>query len=317
MQRALPMRTARNASSAARTLWRARALAPHARRSIASTAAAVKPTATVKKAVKAAAATKAAPKTATKKKAAAATKAKPKTAAAKKKTAAKKPAAKKKKPAAKKAAPKKRVKKELTEEQKAKADIAHLRKVALREPVTHTALSPLNVYIADQSTKAENSVTEGRAAVRDRLSGLATAFKNLTPAELEHWNHVTNERNAAKRAQYKAWIESHTPDEIRLANNARRQLRKKVVNNGKAKYPPYTGKLIDERVPKRPLSAYLHFAGERHASGDFKGIPIAKAASLVAAEWKILSASEKQRFEELSKAARAKHGSEPPAKATA
>ncbi|KAH9870470.1 hypothetical protein IAQ61_005945 [Plenodomus lingam] len=305
LQSALPMRNAANGSSTARNLWRARAISLNARRSMATTATAVKPTETVKKAVKAKAAASPAPKTATKK-AGSTTKAKSAAAAKKKKTtttktrkaAAKKPAAKKKKKvAAKKPAAKKRVKKELTPEQKLKVEVAHLRKVALREPVTPSSLSAFNLYVAQNSHKAQDLPT-----AQERLTAVAKSFKDLSPAELEHYNHLAAERTAAKRAEYKAWVESHTPDQIRLANNARRLLRKKLVNKRKSGHPARTEKLIDERVPKSPASAYIHFVTERFTSGDFKGIPVTEAAKLAANEWKALSAGEKQKYIDKSKA---------------
>lgn len=161
---------ARNASDlpAARALTRALSSAIEARRSYATTTAATTPTTTVKKAVKAKAAKKAAPK---------------KTAATKTaKKATKKPVAAKtkakKKAAPKKPAPKKRVKKELTPEQKEKAKIAELRKLALKEPTTRNATSALNQYIAENTKGTKGKVTSA-------LTDLVKSFKVLTPAERE------------------------------------------------------------------------------------------------------------------------------------
>lgn len=122
----------------------------------------------MKKAVKTAAAKKPAPKktTTTAKKAAPKKKAATKTAA--RRTA--------KKPAAKKAASKRpRVK--LTPEEKQKAKIRDLRVKALKEPVTHRALSTLNAFIAE--------TTSGKGTGRAKVGDAQKAFKNLSPAELE------------------------------------------------------------------------------------------------------------------------------------
>jgi chromatin segregation and condensation protein Rec8/ScpA/Scc1 (kleisin family) len=131
-----------------------------ARRSYATTTRATKPTATVKKAVK---------QTATAKTPA------PKKKAAPAKKPVKKPAARK--PAAKRAAPKKpvkRVKKELTPEEKAKADIRALRAKALKEPTNLRALSAYNIFVAEKVTNTKATLTE-----------VSKDFKALSPAQIE------------------------------------------------------------------------------------------------------------------------------------
>jgi hypothetical protein len=114
----------------------------------------------VKKAVKQTAAAK---KPAPKKKAAPAKKATRKTAA--------------KKPAAKKAAPKKpvkRVKRVLTPEEKARAEIRALRVKALKEPTNPRALSAYNVFVAEKILGSKTTLTE-----------VSKEFKNLSPAQIE------------------------------------------------------------------------------------------------------------------------------------
>ena len=109
----------------------------------------------------------------------------------------------------------------------------------------------------------------------------------------KHYNHLANQKMAAKQAEFKAWLHSYTPEEIRIANNARAQLRKKLAGTQK-KSVAHTKKLIDDRVPKQGPTSYLCFFLERHASGDFKNIRAADAAKLIGAEWKALSAAEKK-----------------------
>ena len=109
----------------------------------------------------------------------------------------------------------------------------------------------------------------------------------------KHYNHLANQKMAAKQAEFKAWLHSYTPEEIRIANNARAQLRKKLAGTQK-KSVAHTKKLVDDRVPKQGPTSYLCFFLERHASGDFKNIRAADAAKLIGAEWKALSAAEKK-----------------------
>lgn len=163
----------------ARAISRAYVSALNARRSYATAAAATKPTATVKKAVKAQAQSTARPKRA------AATKTASKTA----KTPAKKVKAKKTKPkpkpkpkAKKKPAPKKvgRKKKVLTPEEKLKADVKELRKTALKAPTGQRPVSAYNVFIGE--TVKNKSKTD---AATDIVTRAAERFKGLTPAERE------------------------------------------------------------------------------------------------------------------------------------
>ncbi len=112
---------------------------------------------------------------------------------------------------------------------------------------------------------------------------------------VKHYNHLANERTAANRAQYTAWIRTHTPDQIRIANNARALLRKKLAGTLKSKkFPAHTGKLHDDRLAKQPITSYICFSKDRWLSGDFKGIKNSEAAKLISKEWKALSAGEKK-----------------------
>ncbi|EMD61396.1 hypothetical protein COCSADRAFT_230930 [Bipolaris sorokiniana ND90Pr] len=255
-------------------------------RAYATTTRATKPTATVKKAVKAVASEKTPPK----KKAAPA------------KTTAKKPAANKtkKKPAAKKKVAnktkkkpaKKRVKKPLTEEEKERAKIRQLRAKALKEPVTQRTLSAYNIFISE--------VIKGKpSSSDDQLSKITKStkeFKNLSPAQLEHYNHLANEQNAARKAEFEKWILNYTPQQIRIANLARTQLRKRLADKQKS-LPSHTSKLHDPRHVKAALNPYALFFRDRHASGDLKGIAAPQASRLIGAEWKSLSESEKQKYQ--------------------
>ncbi|KAF1837207.1 hypothetical protein BDW02DRAFT_491779 [Decorospora gaudefroyi] len=266
---------------------RAYASALYARRAYATaTARATKPTATVKKAVKAAAA---------KKKPAAAPKKKATT--AKKAASTKKPVRKRaaKKPAAKKAAPKKS-----TPEEKEKAKIRELRIKALKEPVTEHAVSAFNVFIADNLIGKTGG---SRADNKSRIAETARKFKDLTPAEHEHYNHLAQERTAAKKAEYQAWIQTHTVDQIRIANNARSLLRRKL-GTAKGSRLAHTNKLHDERQVKQPPSGYQLFFTSRHGTGDFKGIKPTEACKLIGNEWKSLAAGEKKKFQDDAKAAK-------------
>ncbi|KAF3049870.1 hypothetical protein E8E11_010228 [Didymella keratinophila] len=244
-------------------------------RSYATTKAAKDPAAPVKKAIKAkAAAGKKVTKT----------------------TTTKKVAARKPKKTAKKATPKKPVKKPkkvLTDEEKLKAQISQLRKTALKEPVTRHRLSAFQVYVAENAKGEKGSTAT--------FTEIVKAFKDITPAEREKFNHLATERNEANIAEYHAWVKTHTVNEIRLANNARKLLRRKLAGKTKGT-PAYTKPIEDDRQVKLPTSAWNFFFAERQASPDFQGIAVPERAKLISAEWKALNASEKQRFQDQAEA---------------
>lgn len=81
-------------------------------------------------------------------------------------------------------------------------------------------------------------------------------------------------------------MESYTPEQIRLANIARKALR----NKGEKRV-----RLIrDERQVAVPRNPYMFYYLDRQRSGDFKGIGIGDSGRLAGSEWKTLTALEKK-----------------------
>lgn len=103
---------------------------------------------------------------------------------------------------------------------------------------------------------------------------------------MQSLNHIVVQNKAANEIAYKTWIESHSPDQIRKANNARIALR--TVSKGK--WP----KLHDPRLPKRPSNARVFFLKDRFDSGDFAGIKIEDVQTIITKEWNALKPSEQQ-----------------------
>ena len=106
----------------------------------------------------------------------------------------------------------------------------------------------------------------------------------------QSYNHTANQNKAANVVALKEWIESHTPEQINAANNARVQLKKKLQLKNTHKY----AHLQDPRIPKKPFHARLHFVQDRFATGDFKGVKVPDANSLITKEWHELPAGEKK-----------------------
>jgi hypothetical protein len=114
----------------------------------------------------------------------------------------------------------------------------------------------------------------------------------LISCKFQHYNHLAHTQTEANQAAYKTWVESHTPEQISFANNARRSLRRKLGDKvkGTSKYKP----IKDERLVKRPVTSYLQFSINRQASGDFRNIPVSERSKLISKEWKALSEGEKK-----------------------
>lgn len=90
----------------------------------------------------------------------------------------------------------------------------------------------------------------------------------------------------AYEKEYKEWLDSHSPLEIKQANDARRRLAQ--IQNKKF-FP-----LHDPRLVKRSKIAYLFYAEERHQAGDLKYMPIPERGVRIAEEWRGMTAAEKQ-----------------------
>ncbi|KAI9794680.1 MAG: hypothetical protein M1833_007396 [Piccolia ochrophora] len=201
----------------------------------------------------------------------------------KKTTPKKKPAQKpKKKTAAKpKAKPRKKV---LTEAQqaaaatrKSKEDIKRLKVAILSEPkrLPSTAYLVLN----DEMCKATKGLATKESSAR---------YRSFSPEQREHYNHIANQNKATNEKAYKQWVQSHTPTEIRTANNARRLLKRRL--NKTRQYAP----IKDDRLPSHPAPAYAEFFKDRTATGDFQGMKAGESAKVIGKEWRSAPESEKQ-----------------------
>ncbi|KIX95597.1 uncharacterized protein Z520_08717 [Fonsecaea multimorphosa CBS 102226] len=207
--------------------------------------------------------------------------------------AKKRPARKAKKTAATKAKPKGR--KPLSKSalvQKARKAQADLKTAALLQEPKKLPATPWLLVLAEEAKKGGRPATAVSPAAAEKL-------RNLTLEEREQYNHEANENKAENERAYKKWVQSHSPLEIRLANNARRQLTKKAKAAGKKKhYRP----IQDDRSVRRPGTAYLFFLKARNDSGDLRGMTVSERGKLVGQEWKNLSSSEKKTYEDQAQA---------------
>jgi hypothetical protein len=105
-------------------------------------------------------------------------------------------------------------------------------------------------------------------------------------------NQIANDNKIANQAAFSKWLQTHTPEQIKDANNARQLLKRKLKKSGAKLHD--VSPIADPRLPKRAGNALSYFLKDRHASGDFKGIKIGDAGKLISQEWKTLPAGERK-----------------------
>lgn len=228
------------------------------------------------------------------------TRARPTPAAAAAKTATKKkPAPKKKKVAAKKkAAPKK--KPAPTDEQKLALKIRELKQIALLEG--QPDLLPTGAWHLFASHRLAGQKRSSQQG--DDLRTAAEEYRTLSAAERAKLELESDQNKAANLETYRSWVETKSPQEIRVANTARRVLKRlDTLRIADKKLAP----IKDHRIPSRPLTAYNLYARSRYESGDLTGMSLRDATLKVAAEFKALSDSERKPFEDAYKATQLEH----------
>ncbi|EFQ26395.1 HMG box protein [Colletotrichum graminicola] len=183
----------------------------------------------------------------------------------------------------------------LTPEEKQKLDVKKWKKLALLPDPKRLPTNKWLVYTAE-ATKDVKSSTEMMMRVKE--SG--ELFKNLSSYELQRLQEKADENKLVNNATYKAWVESHTPQDIAAANRARLRLRKA---SGRLTPAP----IRDDRLPTQPVTPYALFIKARWASGDYAGSLVPEVSSRISKEWRDLSESEKGAYRDLSKADRERY----------
>lgn len=238
---------------------------------------------------------------------------KPKTTATKRKTTKGTKGAPKKKKTTKKAAskapakPKK--KKQLTEKQKVAKDAKELREKV--KELKEASLTPPK-RLADRAwtlslTSKLGDALKSHQSGKDAFKAAADMAKMISEEEKEvrapiplgflvyfvptntagqQFAAQAEANRAANKAAYEAWIKSHTPLQIKEANQARRRLARVKDTS--------VPLLEDGRLVKRPRTAYFLYLHERTDAGDFKHMAVKDVATKVAEEWKGLTSAEKE-----------------------
>ncbi|KAJ5546772.1 hypothetical protein N7494_004357 [Penicillium frequentans] len=188
-------------------------------------------------------------------------------------------------------APKK--KRELTEKQKEAKEkkkqrdhIKQLKETALETP---KKLIAAGHRLAFQSKFSE--LRPQHSDIKETFSAASTAVKDMTADESERFQNQAEENRAANEASLASWLKQYTPLQIKEANNARRSLAR------------LTGKparlIVDDRLVKRPVSAFFWFMSERKASGDLKYMQTPEVAKQIAQEWNDMTETEKAQYQKM------------------
>ncbi|KKK16342.1 hypothetical protein P175DRAFT_0473594 [Aspergillus ochraceoroseus IBT 24754] len=203
-----------------------------------------------------------------------------------------------------KAAPKKKVKKELTEAQKEKKKakdfnklVRELKKTALQPPKKLPS-TPWTLAVTSKIPEAQQTTKTPGEAFK-KATELA---QTISAEERERFVEQANANKAANKTAYDEWIQEHTPLQIKEANIARRRLARIKDTS--------LSLLRDDRLVKRPNSPYIYFFKERHEAGDLKYMAAADLSARVAEEWRGLTDTEKQKYNDLFKADRERYDRE-------
>ncbi|KAL4893902.1 hypothetical protein BDV59DRAFT_176409 [Aspergillus ambiguus] len=195
-----------------------------------------------------------------------------------------------KKKAKKPKAPKKRG---LTEKQKEAKKARELRqlikdlKVAALEPPKKLSENYWNLAVMSKLAEAQQTSQKGSEAFK----AATELAKAISAEEKEKFTSIAASNKQSNAAAYDHWIKSHTPLQIKDANLARRRLAKYT----KSSVP----QLRDDRLVKRPRTAFVHYFVERTEGGDFKHMAAKDITSRVTEEWRGMTDYEKEKYRRL------------------
>ncbi|KAL3480269.1 hypothetical protein BJX99DRAFT_254859 [Aspergillus californicus] len=205
---------------------------------------------------------------------------------------AKKPAKKKpgRKPASK------------TETQKREAEakrnlIQNLKKTALEPPKPR----PNSWWVL----AVERKFSEVRGLELSNIEAFKKAMdlaKAISDEERKELSEIASANSAANKADFKAWVLSHTPIQILEANKARRTLTRL---NGKQRCLT----LEDDRLLKKPHSSYIYFFKEKVGENDHPET-VPEIAKRISTEWNGLSESAKEKYNQMAREARERYEQE-------
>ncbi|KAM0136151.1 hypothetical protein ACHAP3_004774 [Botrytis cinerea] len=178
-------------------------------------------------------------------------------------------------------------KKQLTDAQKLKLKLKELKAIAFLKE------APKQIPDTAYSLMFMDLVKKGTSVI-DAAKQASEKYKSASTAELERLEQTAKENKAVNARNYKNWVQSHTPAEIRTANYARHHIRR--LTNKSA-----TPRIIkDDRLVKKVTSSLFLFMKERYQSGEFAGLSIPESSKQIVQEYKSMSPEQRKPFEDAS-----------------
>lgn len=197
----------------------------------------------------------------------------------------KKPAAKKKKAAPKKKAVKKKAAPK-------KPGIQTQYDKALGDAPTKKA-NPYNLFFVDTLKNVDPSLKASEKAKK-----VAEQWRALSDAEKKTWSDRAAEETVKRKAAYAQWLAGQNPLDIEAANNARIRIRGYREKKGIKGVSPVT-KIKDDRLVKRPRTAWVFFMKDKYSSGLVDHVEHKDKMSKLAELWKATPEAEKKKYEDL------------------
>ncbi|KAF4462746.1 hmg box [Fusarium albosuccineum] len=192
--------------------------------------------------------------------------------------------------------PKKKPKKEVDPEKKKKLEIRELKKWVLNDKLTPLPRTSWTQFVFEKSGPVSGGIIS-------QISEISRQFKSLSPAETKNLEDTAAANREKNAANYKAWVETHEPARIYIANQARNRI---AFLTGK---PAKTIK--DERLPKQPVTSFILYATENYSqAGERADTPAPERMKTISNDWKQMSPAEKAPYEERSRDALAKFHAE-------
>jgi hypothetical protein len=181
--------------------------------------------------------------------------------------------------------------------------VKQLRELALSPP-KRTSTTAWTVFLGEHLVGhgPGDGNTEGRRWGVDLMKAAGVKYRELSAAQREHYVKIASQHKAEYAANYRQWIVRHDPSQIKLANQARLQLKHKGLK------PSET--LKDERQVRRARNAWIFFLTEQRKSEDYKGMKVGDSTKVLAAAWKALPSAERKKYEDLVAQDRLRHEQE-------
>ncbi|KAK6499656.1 hypothetical protein TWF481_010019 [Arthrobotrys musiformis] len=167
-----------------------------------------------------------------------------------------------------------------------------------------------NKSLGDAPTKKANAYNlffidvvktlEGVSTAPQKAKEIAQKWNALSDAEKQKWTDRASEETVKRKAAYAQWLAKQNPLDIEAANNARNRIRAHRAKKGIKSGSTPVSKIKDDRLVKRPCTAWIFFMKDKYHTAEIDGIEHKLKLTKLAQLWRGASASEKKKYEDLA-----------------